>query len=49
VLVPEYYDDGGFSGGSMERPALKKLIRDIENGLIDVVVVYKVEVVDVLD
>ncbi len=43
TLVPEYYDDGGFSGGSMDRPALKKLIRDIENGLIDVVVVYKVD------
>lgn len=43
TLVPEYYDDGGFSGGSMERPALKKLMRDIEKGLIDVVVVYKVD------
>lgn len=43
TLVPEYYDDGGFSGGSMDRPALKKLVRDIENGLIDVVVVYKVD------
>lgn len=43
TLAPEYYDDGGFSGGSMERPALKKLMRDIEMGLIDVVVVYKVD------
>lgn len=43
TLVPDYYDDGGFSGGSMERPALKKLMRDIENGQIDVVVVYKVD------
>lgn len=43
TLVPEYYDDGGFSGGSMERPALKKLMRDIDLGLIDVVVVYKVD------
>lgn len=43
TLVPEYYDDGGFSGGSMERPALQKLMRDIEKGLIDVVVVYKVD------
>ncbi|HAJ89885.1 MAG TPA: resolvase, partial [Rhodospirillaceae bacterium] len=43
TLVPDYYDDGGFSGGSMERPALKKLMRDIEKGLIDVVVVYKVD------
>src|SRR5918992_2580529 len=37
------YDDGGFSGGSMERPALKKLLADIEAGRIDVVVVYKVD------
>jgi len=37
------YDDGGYSGGSMERPALKRLLRDIERGLIDVVVVYKVD------
>ncbi len=43
TLVPDYYDDGGFSGGSMERPALKKLMHDIEKGLIDVVVVYKVD------
>lgn len=43
TIVPDYYDDGGFSGGSMERPALKKLMRDIENGQIDVVVVYKVD------
>jgi site-specific DNA recombinase len=37
------YDDGGFSGGSMERPALKRLLADIGSGLIDVVVVYKVD------
>lgn len=43
TLVPDYYDDGGFSGGSMERPALKKLMQDVEKGLIDVVVVYKVD------
>jgi len=43
TLVPDYYDDGGFSGGSMERPALKRLMRDIEMGKIDVVVVYKVD------
>ena len=34
------YDDGGFSGGSLERPALRALMADIEKGLIDVVVVY---------
>lgn len=43
TLVPTYYDDGGYSGGSMERPALKALMDDIEKGMIDVVVVYKVD------
>ena len=42
-LVPEHYDDGGWSGGNMERPALKKLLNDISVGRIDVVVVYKVD------
>src|SRR5271167_274858 len=37
------YDDGGFSGATMERPALKQLLADIEEGLVDVVVVYKVD------
>jgi site-specific DNA recombinase len=37
------YDDGGFSGGSMERPALQRLLTDIDSGLIDTVVVYKVD------
>src|SRR5688572_4227861 len=37
------YDDGGFSGGSMERPGLQQLLADIEAGRIDVVVVYKVD------
>jgi site-specific DNA recombinase len=37
------YDDGGFSGGSMDRPGLKLLLADIAAGLIDVVVVYKVD------
>ena len=41
--LPAQYDDGGFSGGSMERPGLKKLLADIAAGLIDVVVVYKVD------
>ena len=43
VLVPDRYDDGGFSGGSMERPALQRLLRDVESGRIDVIVVYKVD------
>lgn len=38
-----HYDDGGFSGGSMERPGLKALLSDIEAGKIDVVVVYKID------
>jgi site-specific DNA recombinase len=37
------YDDGGFSGGNVERPALKRLIADIEAGLVKVIVVYKVD------
>jgi DNA invertase Pin-like site-specific DNA recombinase len=41
--VPARYDDGGFSGGSMERPALKRLLADISRGLVDVAVVYKID------
>jgi len=37
------YDDGGFSGGSMERPALQRLLVDIRSGRVDIVVVYKVD------
>lgn len=43
VALPAMYDDGGFSGGSLERPALQRLLADIEAGLIDTVVVYKVD------
>ena len=43
VLVPTHYDDGGFSGGNLERPGLKRLLGDIEAGLVDVVVVYKID------
>ncbi len=42
-MVPDRYDDGGISGGTLERPALQRLLRDIEADLIDVVVVYKVD------
>ncbi|MBF0115622.1 MAG: recombinase family protein, partial [Magnetococcales bacterium] len=42
-LVPDRYDDGGFSGGNMERPALKRLLKDIEAGRVNVVVVYKID------
>lgn len=59
-VLPDLYDDGGFSGGSMERPALKQLLDDVKAGKIDVVVVYKIDrltraladfakIVDVLD
>ena len=59
-LVDGLYDDGGFSGGSMERPGLKRLLADIEAGRVDTIVVYKVDrltrsladfakIVDVLD
>jgi site-specific DNA recombinase len=43
LLVPDRYDDGGFSGGNLERPALKRLLIDIEAGKVDVVVVYKID------
>jgi DNA invertase Pin-like site-specific DNA recombinase len=43
ILVPDRYDDGGFSGGTLERPGLKRLRADIEAGKIDVVVVYKID------
>jgi len=43
VLLRDRYDDGGFSGGSMERPALRKLLEDVGKGRIDVIVVYKVD------
>ena len=42
-LVPTMYDDGGYSGGNMERPALKQLLADIDQKKINVVVVYKVD------
>ncbi len=59
-LLPSAYDDGGFSGGTMERPGLKRLLADVEAGRVDVIVVYKVDrltralsdfakIVDVLD
>jgi len=59
-LVHKQYDDGGFSGGSMARPGIQALLADIDKGLVDIVVVYKVDrltrsltdfakIVDVLD
>ena len=58
--IPELYDDGGYSGGSMDRPGLQQLLADAEAGKIDIIVVYKVDrltrsladfarIVDILD
>jgi hypothetical protein len=43
VLARTHYDDGGFSGGNIERPALQQLLADIRAGRIDIVIVYKVD------
>ena len=43
VLVPDHYDDGGFSGATLERPALRRLLADIEISRVDVIVVYKID------
>src|SRR5205814_6348227 len=42
LLVSDRYDDGGFSGGTLERPALQRLMEDLEARRIDIVVVYKI-------
>lgn len=60
TLLPELYDDGGHSGGTLERPALQQLLADVKASKVDVVVVYKIDrptrsladfarIVDVLD
>jgi site-specific DNA recombinase len=43
TCLPDRYDDGGFTGGNMERPALRRLLADIQAGKIDLVVTYKVD------
>lgn len=43
TLVPDAYDDGGFSGGNVERPALQRLLSEVESGKVKVIVVYKVD------
>ena len=43
ALLPTRYDDGGYSGGTLDRPALQRLLADIDSGLVDCVVVYKVD------
>src|SRR5262249_49180220 len=42
-LVPTLYDDGAYSGGNLDRPALQNLLKDIDAGLVDVIVVYKID------
>ena len=42
-VISEHYDDGGFSGGNMNRPALKRLLNDIKSGLVDMIVIYKID------
>ena len=43
VLVPTHYDDGGFTGANLDRPALQQLLEDIDARRVDVIVVYKVD------
>src|SRR6185503_19185775 len=43
VCLPKAYDDGGFSGATMGRPALQRLLADIAAGRVDIVVVYKID------
>lgn len=42
-VLPAVYDDGGFSGGNIERPGLKRLLEDVDAGLVDIIVVYKID------
>ena len=42
-LIKKRFDDGGISGGTLERPSLKALLVDVESGLIDMIVVYKID------
>jgi site-specific DNA recombinase len=43
VVVPDRYDDGGFSGGNIQRPGMKRLMADIAAGKIDIILVYKID------
>jgi site-specific DNA recombinase len=43
VALPDIYDDGGLSGGSLERPALQRLLAEVAAGRVDIIVVYKVD------
>ncbi len=43
IVVPERYDDGGFSGGNMQRPGLVRLLADVAAGKVDIILVYKID------
>jgi site-specific DNA recombinase len=43
LMLRERYDDGGFSGGTLERPAIKRLLADVRQGLVNTIVVYKID------
>ena len=42
-LISRAYDDGGYSGGTLNRPALQRLLADVKAGLVDIIVVYKID------
>lgn len=43
VCLPQHYDDGGFSGGTLERPAIQQLLKDAQARLVDLIIVYKID------
>jgi site-specific DNA recombinase len=43
VLVPDRYSDGGFSGGTIQRPAMQRLMADVAAGKVDVILAYKID------
>ena len=43
IMVDHHYDDGGYSGGTLQRPALQRLVRDIEAGRIEAVICYRID------
>lgn len=43
LMTGDRYDDGGYSGGNMDRPGLKRLLNDVRSGLVDIIVVYKID------
>ncbi len=43
ICLPDHYDDGGFSGANMDRPALKRLVADVDAGKVDCIIVYKID------